>query len=233
MIILIFILTLLVSLSSKLIVNKNPFWLNLTLSFSGAFLLGITLLHILPHLYEHGHSNFAIGIFIMTGFFIQVVLESYSKGIEHGHIHLHDFNKTPFSLFIALCVHALLEGGILTYPYSIDLVLAILIHKIPVAFLLGLLLFTTSKNRSYAIIMLIIFAICTPLGSLIGGSLNFTLFNLEVSSILTALATGSFLHVSTTILFETSPDHKLKINKFLPALLGGILAILSSMIDLH
>ena len=230
----IFIITFLISLSSKLIADKNPVFLNLILSFSGAFLLGITLLHIFPHLYEEESSTFIVGIFIMIGFFIQVVLESYSKGIEHGHIHLHDFKKTPYSLFVALCLHATLEGGVLTAPYSLELVSAILIHKIPVSFLLGLLLFTTSKNNTLPILLLIIFAICTPLGSFIGNQFNDSFFlNTEISLLLMAVVTGSFLHISTTILFETSPEHKLKINKFLPALLGGFLAVLSSLLHFH
>lgn len=209
-------------------------WLNLILSFSGSFLLGVTLIHILPELYEHQKSNLTVSIFIMVGFLVQVVLESYSKGIEHGHVHVHDFKKTPYSLFFALCTHAIIEGSILVTPYSTELVSAILIHKIPVAFLLGVLLFSNSQKNIFSIILLIAFAICTPLGSFIGDRIHtINLFNVEMASLLMALATGSFLHVSTTILFESSPGHKLKVNKYLPALIGGMLAIMSSFIHFH
>ena len=193
-------------------------------------------MHVVPELYENHDSSLKVGIFIMVGFFIQVFLESYSKGIEHGHIHVHDFGKMPYGLFIALSLHALLEGSVLDFnnsEHSMDVMFGILIHKLPVAFLLGYLLFTINKSKSSSLILLIIFAIATPLGSLITSKLDFTIFDMEVKSILMAMATGSFLHVATTILFETSPEHKLKINKFIPALLGGILAIGASVLNHH
>lgn len=227
--IILFTSTFAISLLPLIISNDKKVWLSFLLSFSGAFLLGVTLLHIIPELYEEHATSFQVGVFVMVGFFIQVILESYSKGIEHGHIHIHDFGKMPYGLFLALSLHALLEGSLLnevTVANNLEIMFGILIHKIPVAFLLGLLLFSLKTNKFLSISLLAIFAICTPIGGIITSNINnIEVFSIPLDKLLTALATGSFLHVSTTILFETSPEHKLKINKFIPALIGGALAI--------
>ena len=54
------------------------------LAFSGAFLLSITLLHLLPETIEtSGHSA---GLLILAGFFLQLVIQRFTHGVEHGHI---------------------------------------------------------------------------------------------------------------------------------------------------
>ena len=62
--------------------------LKLLLAFSGSFLLSITVMHLLPDVYES--HNLSVGIFIMLGILFQIVLEFFSKGAEHGHVHGHD-----------------------------------------------------------------------------------------------------------------------------------------------
>ena len=61
--------------------------IKLLLSFSGGFLLTIIFTHILPESYE---MNSNTGFFILIGFMLQLVLEYFSKGAEHGHTHIHD-----------------------------------------------------------------------------------------------------------------------------------------------
>ena len=60
--------------------------LKLLLAFSGAFLLSITVFNFLPEVYNN--SNKPVGLFIMIGILLQVILEFFSKGAEHGHVHL-------------------------------------------------------------------------------------------------------------------------------------------------
>ena len=62
--------------------------LKLLLAFSGSFLLSLTVMHLLPELYVTNNSS--IGLFIMLGILFQIVLEFFSKGAEHGHVHGHD-----------------------------------------------------------------------------------------------------------------------------------------------
>ena len=71
----------------------------LLLSFSGAYLLAITVTHLLPEVFENSTKN--IGAFIILGLLIQLVMDYFSKGAEHGHIHVHG-NKFPTILFVSL-----------------------------------------------------------------------------------------------------------------------------------
>ena len=56
------------------------------LAFTGAFLFGVVIMHLLPEVYhELGHQA---GIYIVLGFFLQVFLQQLSHGMEHGHTHM-------------------------------------------------------------------------------------------------------------------------------------------------
>jgi zinc and cadmium transporter len=84
--------------------------LKLVLSFSGAYLFGITVLHLIPDAY-HGNDHL-VGVFILVGFIFQIVLEQFSEGIEHGHMHIHNHDKPifPLGIMVSLCLHGFLEG---------------------------------------------------------------------------------------------------------------------------
>ena len=111
-------------------VKKN---LKLLLAFSGSFLLSLTVMHLLPELYVGNNSS--IGLFIMLGILFQIVLEFFSKGAEHGHVHGHDkLQKMPWLLFISLCIHAFLEGFPVGHQHK--LALGIAIHHFPIAIIL-------------------------------------------------------------------------------------------------
>src|SRR5438477_1765455 len=59
----------------------------LVLSFSGAFLFTIILLHLFPTVFQNTPNA---GLFVLVGFFIQILLEQLTHGIEHGHFHAHE-----------------------------------------------------------------------------------------------------------------------------------------------
>jgi len=79
---------------------KNNDSFKLLLAFSGAFLLALTIFELLPSVYEKSDSK-TIGVFIMLGILLQIFLEFFSKGAEHGHVHL-DSEKTNFPIPIAI-----------------------------------------------------------------------------------------------------------------------------------
>ncbi|MCB0469222.1 MAG: ZIP family metal transporter, partial [Flavobacteriaceae bacterium] len=113
--------------------HKRNYLSKLLLSFSGSFLLALTLFDLLPEVYEHLETK-QTGVFIMAGILLQVVLEFFSKGAEHGHIHIHhDETKFPWLLFLSLCIHSFLEG----FPihHHNDMVYGVMVHKIPIAML--------------------------------------------------------------------------------------------------
>ena len=89
--------------------SKNT--VRLLLAFSGAYLLSVAILHLLPEVYTNSSNYNILGICILIGVILQSVLESFSKGAEHGHIHIHTNGRTfPRLLFVSLCIHAFSEG---------------------------------------------------------------------------------------------------------------------------
>src|SRR6187401_3647826 len=84
--------------------------LKLLLAFSGAYLFALAILHLMPEVYAGNDSR--VGWFILAGFFIQILLETFSEGIEHGHIHIHKKHSSsfPLALMAGLCLHSFLEG---------------------------------------------------------------------------------------------------------------------------
>ncbi len=206
--------------------------IKMLLAFSGGFLLAIAFLHFLPELY-HDHSE-KIGIYVLIGFLVQLFLEYFSGGIEHGHVHHHDKHKFPWALFISLSIHSIIEGIPLTLPQEmnhhhehgsgISLLMGILFHQVPVAIALMTLLKQSeySKQKSWTILM--IFGIMTPMGLLLGYFTNGKLDFINMNYLL-AIVVGMFLHISTTIIFETSENHKFNLMKLTSIMVGVFLAL--------
>lgn len=205
-----------------LVIKPNNILVRLLLAFSGAYLLSVTVLHLLPEVYQHNVNTKTTGVLILIGIIIQSVLESFSKGAEHGHIHLHsDNSKFPWLLFISLCIHAFSEGLPIHHTGD-NLLLAIIVHKIPIAIVLTTFLIQTNYTKKAKILFLSIFAIMSPLGILVSDKISF--FN-QYHTEITALIIGVFLHISTIILFESSENHKFNFKKFTAILLGILLTI--------
>lgn len=198
----------------------------LLLSFSGAYLLSVTILHLLPEAYgighEHQHNTKFVGILILAGIVIQSILESFSKGAEHGHIHIHSHkNKFPWMLFISLCIHAFSEG-LPIHSHNNNLLWAIVVHKIPIAIVLTSFFLKAKYSKSKIFIFLTVFALMSPLGVLLSNQVPFFITH---HTAITALIIGVFLHISTIILFEGSENHKFNIRKFAAILLGILLTV--------
>ena len=192
--------------------------LKLLLAFSGSFLLSLTVIHLLPDVYES--DNKSIGIFIMCGILFQIILEFFSKGAEHGHVHGHDkLTQMPWLLFISLCIHALLEG----FPVGRhhDLAYGIAIHHLPIAIILTTFFLNAQLNKVALLIFMVTFAIMTPLGTLVSDS--FPILN-EYYNQITAVVIGILFHISSTIIFESSEGHKFNIAKVSMIILGIVLA---------
>lgn len=196
--------------------------LKLILSFSGAYLFAITVLHLIPDAYG-GTDKAEIGIFILIGFLLQIFLEQFSEGVEHGHIHKHhDGNVFPWGIMISLCLHGFLEGMPLAKDQNNELIFGISLHHIPAAFALASIL-VQNKFKSTAITFYIsIFAVMAPLGYYFSISLsNGSIGGMEpYFNKVMGIVIGIFLHISTTILFESSSDHKINLRKMLAVLLG-------------
>ncbi|HEY3403562.1 MAG TPA: ZIP family metal transporter [Ohtaekwangia sp.] len=221
----------------------------LLLVFAGAYLFGITVTHILPELYHQPIGAEWIGLFVLAGFFLQQLLEYFTSGIEHGHIHAHQHDHEhnhdhhhshdhtkPISaivLLTALCIHAFLEGGMLAQPehlgthYDVNaILLGIALHRAPAAFALMTVLAFQLGSRSKAIPYLVGFSLAAPIGLLLSTYLSESqILTAEGMIFLYALVCGNFLHISTTIVFESSPDHRFNAKKMAVAVFGAMLAV--------
>ena len=185
--------------------------LKLLLAFSGAFLLGITIFEMLPEIFHNHKNSKTISLFIVLGILLQICLEFFSKGAEHGHVHINDKeNKFPWVLFISLSVHSIIEGSPLAHHGHI--LYGIVVHKIPVVIVLTTFFLKSDLKNWTIAVFLILFSLMTPLGTYLNNEIPVLS---EYSSHLMAMAVGIFLHISTTIIFESSDNHKFNLVKLM------------------
>lgn len=206
-------------------------FIKLMLAFSGGFLLSMAFIHFVPELYAQNEEH--IGLYILAGFLIQLLLEFFSGGIEHGHVHIHKDQGVPIAMLISLSVHSFLEGIPLGADEMIvtghahlsgneSLLLGIIFHQFPVAIALMTLLLNSSITKTKAWFYLLLFGIMTPAGMLFGATQNTSGFDF---SIMMAIVVGMFLHISTTIIFEISENHKFNLVKLSAIVVGSAMAI--------
>ena len=225
----------------------EPRHVKLLNSFTGAFLLSLTLLHLLPELYnlqpgEGGHAGeltakheaLLLGVLMLAGFFVQLALDFISMGVEHGHSH-HLHGHAPYGVVAGLCVHALVEGmglgNVQTYydPASRRMLLwSIVVHNYPVSIaLLGMLLGWGMK-RANGLMILGLFAAMGPLGMFLSGHVPMLANH---SRELMAIVIGIFMHISTTILFESGEVHRIHVPKLMAIILGTALGVAAVLLD--
>ena len=221
--------------------QDNQKWLKLVLAFSGAYLFTLTVIHVLPDVLLEAPDPHTVGYYILAGFFLQLILEIFSQGIEHGHMHHHEkqTDTIPYLLLFSLMIHSFLEGSILVQGNGqghhhqgegnfYRILAGIAIHHIPAAFALMSILLSRLQNFRKAFFYLGFFAIASPLGLWFSNYIVHEQVQAgNLYTILTGLVAGNFLHISTTILFETSPEHHFNRKKLLATLLGVLLSLVS------
>lgn len=205
--------------------------IKLMLAFSGGFLLSVAFTHFIPELYDTGGKW--VGICILAGFLVQLILEFFSGGIEHGHIHVHKDQKIPIALLVSLSIHSFIEGiplgseELLHHEHHHDgqsLLLGIVFHQFPVAIALMTLLLKSGLSNAKSWFYLLLFGVMTPAG-LLFGHFNFINSNLINFSLIMAVVVGMLLHISTTIIFETSENHKFNLAKLTAIFIGVGIAV--------
>lgn len=209
------------------VIRPDAKWLSMLLSFSGAFLLGVVFLHMLPELYAEEGGR--IGLWVLGGFLLQVVLEFFSHGIEHGHMHVHSGKALPLITLFSLCLHSFAEGipfadpGVAT---DMPFLIGVLLHKMPMAIALATVLLRSGTGAGSSWAMLVVFALAAPLGIgtglMIGGDAGHGFLHDTLG-----LAIGMLLHIGTTIIFESAPDHRFNAARFVAVVVGTGLALLA------
>jgi len=174
-----------------------------------------------PHEEEHEEhtSGLLLGGAILAGFLLMFILEGSGIGHSvheehhdhdqsHGHGHIHH-TASGGLLVLGLTMHAATDGlavgaaaatGDLAVTATV--LLAVLIHKGPAAFSLGIFSTHERVNRKDSFRDIIIFSLATPIMILIA---NYTLSGLETHLIGLAMlfSAGTFLYVATV---DTLPD---------------------------
>ncbi len=197
-------------LSSFLYKDHSKTNLSLILSFSGAYIIGISALHLIPETFVGGDAK--LGLWLLLGFFGQLALDQLSTGIEHGHIHVGHHQDRFFiaRIMLGLGLHSFMEGMPLSIQNMtgglehIQLYWGIILHEIPAAFALTTLLILSKTSKKTIILCLIIYASMSSCGALSGQILG---WNTSHTKELMAVVIGTFLHISTTILFEADSSH--------------------------
>lgn len=230
MIIILLILSVLLGVFlGKFFGDREKFAKNL-LVVSAGFLITICLNEVFPEVYSG--DNHHIGLWVIGGVLLQMLLENLTKGFEHGHFHHHTEGKNilPLALIIGLFIHAFLEGIPLANEKEVlsPYLTGILVHNIPISFILGAFLVKNKKFSASAFLIIAIFALASPFGLFLGQYFN---PNLEVYFL--ALVGGIFLHISSVIIFESNKNHNVDWKKIGLVALGILLAMTGHLFHSH
>jgi len=207
---------------------QNDTIYKLSLSFSGAFLFSVSILHFFPVIFSTGAN---MGLYVIAGFFLQLLLEQLTKGIEHGHFHVHHHSQSfVYSVMLGICIHAFFDGVPVFSDEHIHhqhaMLWAISAHKIPEGFALATLLLILNIRRSICVLLLLLFSLTAPAGAFFADYISG--MNPQYVQILFALVGGLILHVSTTILFESeSGAHHFSRRKIMAVVAGAALAAIT------
>ena len=205
---------------------------------------------------EESHEDHASGILmggaIMAGFLLMFILEGSGIGHavheehhdhEHGHGHGHVHHAAAGGLLVfGLTLHAATDGVAIgaasatgDFALSVTVLLAVLIHKGPAAFSLGVFSMHEREERKDSIRDVAIFALSTPVMIIISG---LALEGLETHMIGLAMlfSAGTFLYVATV---DTLPDihnpetgKKAMINVLIGVVILVVLLLVANTLDL-
>ena len=168
---------------------------------------------------EEGVGNLLIGGAVLAGFLMMLILEGSGIGHavheehhdhhdEHGHEHVHHRNS-PWIIVLGLSLHSAADGLAIgsaaagtSEAVTALVALAVLIHKVPAAFSLGVFSMHERENKNDSIKDIVIFSLATPVMILVS---FYTLQGMDEHLIALAMlfAAGTFLYVATV---DTLPD---------------------------
>ena len=173
---------------------------------------------------ELGHEeeelgNLLIGGAVLAGFLMMLILEGSGIGHaiheehhdhhdEHGHEHVHHMTK-PWLLVLGLSLHSAADGLAIgsaaagtSEAVTALVAMAVLIHKVPAAFSLGVFSMHEREDRNGSIRDVVLFSLATPVMIMIS---FYALEGLDEHLIALAMlfAAGTFLYVATV---DTLPD---------------------------
>ena len=168
---------------------------------------------------EEGVGNLLIGGAVLAGFLMMLILagsgighavheEHHDHHDEHGHEHVHHRNS-PWIIVLGLSLHSAADGLAIgsaaagsTEAVTALVALAVLIHKVPAAFSLGVFSMHERENRNDSVRDIVMFSLATPVMILVS---FYTLQGMDehLIALVMLFAAGTFLYVATV---DTLPD---------------------------
>lgn len=230
------------SLSGFLFGHKlgaKPQGARLSAAASAGVLLGLCFLYVLPESFEHlvhgGAMNAAalssgfieIGFLAALGFLVLLSVERYLLRIDKhascaSHDDAHGFHASHEhggigSAAVALALHSFFDGVALRAAADVQsigfaLAMGIVLHKIPEAGSLLVVLRRGGIRRSVQVLICSIYLCATPLGLLVSHRLHSILSGRKMGWIM-AFATGAFFHLITGHLLPETTESDGKTTK--------------------
>jgi hypothetical protein len=199
---------------------------------TGAYLFSVMIRHIIPHSVEqYGEQTL---IWVLSGFFLQHIIQQFSQGVEHGHAHVHEhlpINKLIY-ITIGLGIHAFFEAAPLVESFQNTTIFSgllggLILHKIPECFALACLVSHSIQTKLNRLIWILSFSFITPIALLLFSVYkNSTLFTPSIFGATIGLICGTLLHISTTIIFETTNNkHQIKWYKIICLIIGFAISL--------
>ena len=212
-------------------------------AFAAGIFLGAGLVHLLPDAIEAlnsylAHIEFPIGYLLAAIGFVAIL---YLEKIVFGD--RHDFDEasaqtgaSAYTLVVILSVHSVLAGAALgsevTGSGFLVIFLAIIAHKGAAGFALAVNAQRAGMPRPKITRVLVFFALMTPIGIVLGASIQFLLqasYERLFEGIFDALAAGTFLYVAIIeIIGKEFTDQSAIMAKFVALCAGlGVMALIA------
>ncbi len=175
----------------------------------------------------------ASGLAILAGFLLMLVLETH--GIAHE---FDEETRTSTLLLLGLGIHALTDGLALgastatgVMAITVPILLAVMVHKIPVAFGLGV--FVWQGRAANPLQRILIFSLATPTGLLVTFLFLRQLAHEWIGLIL-LFSGGTFLYVATIdVLPRVQRHHEAGATLFRRIGLGALLVVITLILFHH
>ncbi len=215
-------------------------------ALAGGIFFGAALFHLWPDSLEFiADSSLATPItfpFLLAaaGFLLVLFLEKVLLTSEDvGAMSANRNAFYPYVLTLVLSIHSIIAGTALGLegdtPDGVALLIAILAHKAFAGIALGISLSRAGFSYRNHISIVVLFALSTPMGVVIGNFLSSILENdmtLIVEGIFDAVAAGTFLYVALMdIISETFEEAGDRWVKFIMVILGLILMLLLTFME--
>jgi solute carrier family 39 (zinc transporter), member 1/2/3 len=199
-------------------------WFSLSNAFAGGLFLSVGLIHLIGEadegFVEAGvHDEYPFGLLLASCAFLGILLLENVVVREDAEDERVDVGSTAVAvevddkrdaglrarlLVILLSVHSFIAGMAIgaetTVAATVAILIAIIAHKGPEGYALGLSLYEAGKERSELIRTVLLYSIMTPIGIVVGTLLAEVLTGeaqILAEAIFDGLAGGTFLYIAT------------------------------------